>query len=350
MTRASTGSMKPTFYWRGDSFYILNQLGLPRSASYMRCRSHRDVAQAIRGMSVRGAPAIGVAAAFGVALAAREKKHLSPQALRRGVLTSIRLLAASRPTAVNLFWALDRMRKVVTDTPAGESVPDALLREAQQIYDEDIAANRKIGANGARLLARKAVVLTHCNAGALATAGFGTALGVIRAARSQGKISHVYVDETRPWLQGSRLTAWELQMERIPYSIITDNMAAHIMKTQGVSAVIVGADRIAANGDTANKIGTYGLAILSRYHRIPLYIAAPVSTIDSDTKTGDDIRIEERPHEEVLSINGIRLAPRGAAARHPAFDVTPASLITAVITEKGVVRPSAVTSLCARSA
>lgn len=344
--------MKPTFFWRSDSFYILNQLALPRSTAYIRCRSYRDVARAIREMAVRGAPAIGVAASYGVALAAREKKYQSPQALRRGVASAIRLLAASRPTAVNLFWALERMQKIVNGCPvdAASSLPDILLLEAQRMCEEDIAANKKIGANGARLLARGSIVLTHCNAGALATAGFGTALGVIRTARSQGKISHVYVDETRPWLQGTRLTAWELQMERIPYSIITDNMAAHIMKTQGVSAVIVGADRIAANGDTANKIGTYGLAILARYHRIPLYVAAPVSTIDPATTTGGDIRIEERSHEEVLSIKGIRLAPRGASARHPAFDVTPAALITAIITEKGVVRPSAVTSLCARSA
>jgi methylthioribose-1-phosphate isomerase len=345
--------MKETFYWRSGAFYILNQLLLPHRVVYIPCRTHKDVAKAIKDMAVRGAPAIGVAAAFGMALAAREKKYASPQALAGGLFSAAATLAATRPTAVNLFWALERMKKIVNgfkESRSAKSLPDLLLREAQQMFVDDIAINKKIGAYGARLLKKNSVVLTHCNAGALATAGYGTALGVIRSAHRQGKIKHVFVDETRPYLQGSRLTAWEMQQEKIPYLLITDNMAGHCMKTAGITAVIVGADRIAANGDTANKIGTYSLSILARHHRIPFYVAAPLSTIDGETKTGDDIIIEERSSREVLTINNKSIAPKGTVARHPGFDVTPADHITAIITEKGVFKPADIKIKIARPA
>jgi methylthioribose-1-phosphate isomerase len=333
--------MVKTLYWKDHSLYILNQLLLPGTVRYIRCRRSKDVAHAIKSMAVRGAPAIGVAAAFGLALAAAEKKFSSLSQMRKYLLSASTVLAATRPTAVNLFWALARMKDVI----AAEHVTVAALRSALEkaalkIYEEDIAVNHRIGENGAKLLKKHSVVLTHCNAGALATAGYGTALGVLRSAHRQGKIGRVFVDETRPYLQGARLTAWELQQEGIPYVLITDNMAAHFMKTGGITAVIVGADRIAANGDTANKIGTYALSILAAHHGIPFYVAAPVSTIDMKTPDGRAIVIEERAAKEVLFINKRSIAPKGAVARHPGFDVTPQGLISAIITEQGVFRPS----------
>ncbi|MEI8218459.1 MAG: S-methyl-5-thioribose-1-phosphate isomerase [Elusimicrobiota bacterium] len=345
--------MIKTFYWRDGAFYILNQLLLPHHVVYVPCRRSRDVANAIQTMVVRGAPAIGVAAAFGMALAAREKKNESPLAHSRRIMSAAVTLGATRPTAVNLFWALERMKKIVAGYPTQRSqktLADLLLQEAQHMLVEDIAVNKKIGDFGASLLKKNSVVLTHCNAGALATAGYGTALGVVRSAHRQGKIKLVFVDETRPYLQGSRLTAWEMKQEKIPYCLITDSMAGHCMKTAGITAVIVGADRIAANGDTANKIGTYALSILARHHHIPFYVAAPLSTIDGAAPTGDDIVIEERPGKEVLFINNKSIAPTGTVARHPGFDVTPAGHITAIITEKGVVKPSALKTRIARPA
>jgi methylthioribose-1-phosphate isomerase len=307
------------FRWKAGTLEVLDQRRLPQSNHWIACRSSSDVARAIRTMAVRGAPAIGCVAAYGMVLGS---KNLS---------RSARLLKSARPTAVNLAWAVDRML-------AAAKNPASLLAEARSIEREDVAANRAIGRNGARLLPKDAVVLTHCNAGALATAGFGTSLGVIREAWVGGKLKKVLVDETRPYLQGARLTAWELAHDGIPHELITDNMAAHLMKTERISAVIVGCDRVAANGDTANKIGTYGLAILARHHGVPFYVAMPLSTLDRSIRTGDEIPIEERSTEEVVNVGGTRIAPRGTRARHPAFDVTPASLISAIICENGVAR------------
>lgn len=332
--------MTKTLFWKNRRLFILNQLLLPACVRYVRCRSFEQVADAIRTMVVRGAPAIGVSAAYGAALAAGEKKFRTADEARKYISRGIAVLAATRPTAVNLFWALERMKRAMASAPKDPAgIRVALEREAHAIFEEDIRINHAIGAHGARLLKKNAVILTHCNAGALATAGYGTALGIVRTAYSQGKIKLVYVDETRPYLQGARLTSWELQQEKIPYVLITDNMAGHFMKTGGITAVIVGADRIAANGDTANKIGTYSLSVLARYHRIPFYVAAPLSTIDMATKTGDDIVIEERSSREVTAVNGISIAPRGARALHPGFDVTPAKNITAIITENGIYTP-----------
>lgn len=290
-------------------------------------------------MSIRGAPAIGCAAAFGLVLAAKERVFRHPKDVITHLEKGRMALGATRPTAVNLFWALERMSRVYKN-PAINDLPTALEQEALAIHAEDIASCHAIGDAGAELLPKNAVVLTHCNAGALATAGYGTALGVIRSAHARGKIKRVYVDETRPYLQGARLTAWELARESIPYEILTDNMAGHIIKTEKVSAIIVGADRIAANGDTANKIGTYALAILAKFHGVPFYVAAPFSTVDMKTPTGARIPIEERSSEEVVKFRGLSMAPKGARARHPAFDVTPAKLITAIITERGVLSPN----------
>lgn len=339
--------MVKTLYWKNHRLYLLNQLLLPLQVRYAACGGYRDVVRAIRTMVVRGAPAIGVTAAFGVALAAGERSFRTTAELRNYVEKAARELAATRPTAVNLFWAIERMRAILEKYSARTPVQAraALEQEALRICREDIDRNRRIGENGARLLRKNSIILTHCNAGALATAGYGTALGVVRSAHRQKKVRLVYADETRPYLQGARLTAWELAQEKIPYVLITDNMAGHIMKTGGVTAVIVGADRIAANGDTANKIGTYSLAVLARHHGIPLYVAAPTSTIDLKTASGDKIVIEERSSEEVTTVNGRPIAPKGAVARHPAFDVTPAKLISAIITEEGVVKPSAVRTL-----
>ncbi|MDH3319190.1 MAG: S-methyl-5-thioribose-1-phosphate isomerase [Betaproteobacteria bacterium] len=296
--------------WKGDALEVLDQRLLPDQLVYLTCRTAAEVAAAIRDMAVRGAPAIGCAAAFGIALEPKE--------------SSYGLLAKSRPTAVNLFWALERMRRA-RDKRA----------EAEAIFAEDVAVNRAIGANGAALIPERARVLTYCNTGALATAGHGTALGVIRSAREKGV--SVIACETRPYLQGARLTAWECMQEGIPCTLIADNMAGHLMSRGEVDLVIVGADRIAANGDTANKIGTYTLAVLAQRHGLPFYVAAPLSTFDAGTPDGSLIPIEERAADEVTGYRGVRWAPEGVAVRNPAFDVTPATLITAIICEKAVV-------------
>lgn len=308
--------------WTHDALQLLDQRKLPREVVYVECLTASDVAKAIRDMVVRGAPAIGVAAAFGLALAAKRGDDISSAAgeLRR-----------ARPTAVNLAWAVDR---VLEASARGED----LEREAQKMFDEDIEANRRIGRNGAALIGNRATLLTHCNAGALATAGYGTALGVVRAAVEAGKSIAVFADETRPYLQGARLTAWELQQDGIDVTLITDNMAGHFFQQGKFDAVVVGADRIAANGDTANKIGTYTVAVLANAHNVPFYVAAPWSTIDVRCPSGADIPIEERSATEVVEISGVRVAPEGIAVRHPAFDVTPARLITAIITDRGVLR------------
>ena len=303
--------------WKGDALELLDQRLLPEKSEYVACRTAAEVAQAIRNMVVRGAPAIGCAAAFGIALDAKRGAPLEP---------AYEVLARSRPTAVNLFWALDRMRKA--------SDPEA---EARAILTEDIAANRTMGAHGAALLPDGARVLTYCNTGALATGGYGTALGVVRAMIEAGKRVSVMACETRPYLQGARLTAWEGVQEGIPCPLITDNMAGHLMSRGEVDVVIVGADRIAANGDVANKIGTYMLAVLARRHRLPFYVAAPLSTFDLAIPDGSRIPIEERPADEVTGYRGVRVAPPGVAVRNPAFDVTPADLVTAIICEKAVI-------------
>lgn len=328
-------------FWKNSKLYLLDQLLLPSKVMYICCADYRAVEHAIKDMNVRGAPAIGVAAAFGVALAAKALTTASLETAKKQLDKAVKALASTRPTAVNLFWALERMKSVIDKHKQGgvKALRAALEKEAVKLCAQDIAINKRIGSNGARLLKKNSVILTHCNAGALATAGYGTALGVIRSARKAGKVKLVIVDETRPYLQGARLTAWEMKQEKIPYVLITDNMAGHMMKTAGINAVIVGADRIAANGDTANKIGTYALSILAKYHKIPFYIAAPVSTVDLKTPGGGKIVIEERSSDEVLYINGRSIAPAGGKARHPGFDVTPAGNITAIITEKGVFKP-----------
>jgi methylthioribose-1-phosphate isomerase len=299
--------------WRGDALELLDQRLLPDQTVYVTCRNATEVAQAIRDMVVRGAPAIGCAAAFGVALDGGSEQ-------------AFEVLARSRPTAVNLFWALDRMRKVAD-----------LRKEAVTIWEEDLACNRRIGSHGAALVPDGARVMTYCNTGALATAGYGTALGVVRGAIEQGKRVSVIASETRPYLQGARLTAWECVQEGIPCTLISDNMAGHLMSQGEVDLIVVGADRIAANGDVANKIGTYMLAVLARRHDLPFYVAAPLSTFDAKIADGAKIPIEERAADEVTGFRGMRWAPQGVAVRNPAFDVTPAELVTGIICEKAVV-------------
>ena len=329
-----------TMVWRADALDLIDQRVLPLKFETVRCTTAAEVAAAIRSMVVRGAPAIGCAAAFGIALEAKGHAAATRDVFDRALATASGILAASRPTAINLFWALDRMRDTQAAC-AGASPREAaarLERAAVAIFDADIAANQAIGRAGATLIADGARIMTHCNAGALATAGHGTALGVVRSARDLGKAISVIANETRPFLQGARLTAWELVQERIPTTLVTDNMAGHLMRTGQVDLVIVGADRIAANGDVANKIGTYALAVLAAHHQLPFYVAAPLSTIDRNTVDGDAIPIEERSGDEVTGYGGIRWAPLGVATVNPAFDVTPAALVTALITEKGVLR------------
>jgi len=327
--------------WEADRLVLLDQTRLPTEEVERTFSSWPDVADAIRTLVVRGAPAIGVAAAFGVVLAARESAARDPSTLRSDLDDAIKGLAATRPTAVNLFWALDRMRRTIA--AARDLAPTALVKrllaEAQAILAEDLAANRAMGAHGAALVPERARLLTHCNAGALATAGYGTAVGVIRAAHERGRLSLVWVDETRPVMQGSRLTAWELAKEGIPHRLISDVAAGFVMQQGEVDLVVTGADRIAANGDTANKIGTYSVAVLARHHGIPFYVAAPYSTIDPSIPTGRAIVIEERDGAEVRGVAGRQTAPAASPVYNPAFDVTPAELITAIITERGVVRP-----------
>jgi methylthioribose-1-phosphate isomerase len=316
---APLGSSVTPLRWDGHSLFLLDQRLLPREEVWIECRDAAEVANAIRTMVVRGAPAIGVSAAFGLAMTAQRGEDLQAAGA---------LLRGARPTAVNLAWAVDRMLRTEGD----------LTEEAKRIFAEDLEANRQMGKHGAQLLGDKVTVLTHCNAGALATAGYGTALGVIRAAVESGKRVAVFADETRPYLQGARLTAWELQRDGIDVTLITDGMSGHFFQLGTFDAVIVGADRIAANGDAANKIGTYTVAVLANAHGIPFYVAAPVSTIDPNCPSGAEIPIEERSAQEVVEIHGMRVAPEGIQVRHPAFDVTPARLITAIITERGVLR------------
>ncbi len=334
--------MVPTVEWQGGSVRILDQSRLPESVVFLDCRDYRTVATAIRELRVRGAPAIGVTAAMGVALGAQAVEAADYDAFAKAVEDICAHLGATRPTAVNLFWALDRMKRTLAalrGTPLGE-IKRRLVEESQRILEEDVAMNKAIGQHGAALVKDGQTVLTHCNAGALATAGYGTALGVIRAAWDQGKKIRVLADETRPVLQGARLTAWELMEDGIPVTLITDNMAGALMQQGKVHLCIVGADRIAANGDVANKIGTYSVAVLANAHQIPFYVAAPYSTIDLATPTGAHIPIEERKSEEVTSLGGSRpIAPKGVEVLNPAFDVTPYRLITAIITERGVFRP-----------
>jgi len=341
MSAALRSSRVETLRFRDGRLELIDQRVLPREFVYLGYESAAEVAEGIRSMVVRGAPAIGCAAAYGVALEALRLADASRVAHARGMAAAFDVLAQSRPTAVNLFWALARMKAVfepLAGSASGAELAERLLAEAHDISREDIANNRKLGEHGAALLGDGFTVLTHCNAGALATAGHGTALGVIRSAVEAGKRISVFADETRPFLQGARLTAWELAEDGIPVTLITDNMAGHFMSRGEIQAVIVGADRVAKNGDVANKIGTYMVAVLAARHEIPFYVAAPISTIDPETASGQDIPIEERNSEEVTSIAGQRFAPLGISARHPAFDVTPAALVTGLITERGVVR------------
>jgi methylthioribose-1-phosphate isomerase len=329
-----------TLRWRDNALELIDQRVLPETLTYLRCHDADAVAGAIRDMVVRGAPAIGCAAAYGVALEGAKFAARARPDFDAALDRAFEVLHASRPTAVNLAWALARMRaRVLDDVKAtAAEAAHALLECAHLIVGDDVRLNRAMGAHGATLLAPSARVLTHCNAGALATAGHGTALGVIRSAIEAGKRIEVYADETRPFLQGARLTAWELQQDGIPVTLIADSAAAFLMSRGSIDAVIVGADRVAANGDVANKIGTYPLAVLAKRHGIPFYVACPLSTIDVTVKTGEDIPIEERSAEEVTGYRGTRWAPMGVSVANPVFDVTPAELVTALITERGVTR------------
>jgi methylthioribose-1-phosphate isomerase len=344
-TQPATTAFK-TIEWTEEGVRMIDQTRLPAEDVYVTCRTYQEVAEAIRSMVIRGAPAIGVAAAMGVALGVRDSRATTGEQLRREFEVIAECLSKTRPTAANLFWAVKRMRGVFeqelgrggADVARLAAVKARLVEEAQRVLAEDIAINEAMGRHGAGLLPDSGTVLTHCNAGALATGGYGTALGVIRAAVGAGKQLHVFADETRPFLQGARLTAWELAKDGIPVTLITDSMAGHFMRRGEIKAAIVGADRIAANGDVANKIGTYTVAVLARENRIPFYVAAPLSTIDLSIPSGDRIPIEERSPEEVKSLAGVAVAPAEVQARHPAFDVTPHEYVTAIITERGVAR------------
>src|SRR6266508_1154053 len=334
--------MIKTIEWTDEGVRMLDQRLLPSEEKYLMLRSYEEVAEAIKKMVIRGAPAIGVAAAMGLALGASQSVGTSVADLEDDFAYMCQVMSETRPTAVNLFWAIERMRERFRhekiDTQEPERIKASLVEEAQNIFHEDLEANRALGRFGAELLSDGDTVLTHCNAGALATGGdYGTALGVIRGAIDAGKHVAVIADETRPFLQGSRLTAWELSQDNIPVTIITDNMAGHVMKQGKINCVVVGADRIAANGDTANKIGTYMVAVLAKENKIPFYVASPISTLDLSLKSGDDIPIEERHSREVTHLQGFALAPEGVRVRNPAFDVTPARYITGIITEKGVI-------------
>jgi methylthioribose-1-phosphate isomerase len=327
--------MVETIQWTGAGVVMIDQTRLPRVTEFVTCKTYVEMAQAIKTMVIRGAPAIGVAAAMGVALGVLKTPA---ERLEAEFETICRTLAETRPTAVNLFWAIDRMRRLY-ESLRGRSyadICDAMVREAQLVYQEDIAINRAIGKHGAGLVPDGKTVLTHCNAGALATAGYGTALGVIRAAVEAGKKIDVFADETRPFLQGARLTVWELQQDGIEVKLITDNMAGHFLKSGRIGCVVVGADRIARNGDVANKVGTYGVAVLAKENGVPFYVAAPVSTLDLTLASGELIPIEERPAAEVTEVFGVPVAPEGTSVENPAFDVTPARYVAGIVTERGV--------------
>jgi len=335
------GSMKfKTIEWKGDKVRLLDQRRLPNEVRYIDCKDAPAVAKAIQNMSIRGAPAIGVAAAMGIALAAKKVRFHKPDVFRQIVKKTCHQMRQTRPTAVNLFWAADRMERILDENTSFnvEEMKAKLEEEALRIFEKDLEVNRRIGENGKILIHDGDGVLTHCNAGGLATAGYGTALGVVYAAWAEGKRFRVFVDETRPLLQGSRLTAWELAREKIPATVLTDNMAGWLMKKSEITLVLVGADRIARNGDTANKIGTYGLAILSKWHNVPFYVAAPTSTIDISLASGKEIPIEERAAEEVTHFRGVRITPKEIRVFNPAFDITPYDLINGIITEKGIFR------------
>jgi methylthioribose-1-phosphate isomerase len=335
--------MIKTIEWTDEGVVMVDQRLLPVEEVYPVFRTYQEVAQAIKDMVIRGAPAIGVAAAMGIALGARETRSWETVEFEKAFDHICEVLGATRPTAVNLFWAIDRMRNLYSRLKAENRSLDqirlALIEEAKLMHKEDVEANRALGRFGAELIPEEARVLTHCNAGALATAGYGTALGVIRAAVEAGKRVMVYADETRPFLQGSRLTAWELQKEKIPVTLITDNMAGYFMHSGRIDCVVVGADRIAANGDVANKIGTYSVAVLAKENDLPFYVAAPISTLDLSIESGEQIPIEERNKKEVTHIRGALLAPEGIEIANPAFDITPHRYIAAIITERGIARP-----------
>jgi methylthioribose-1-phosphate isomerase len=330
-----------TVEYRQGAVRLIDQTRLPAAVEFVECRTWQQVAEAIRQMRVRGAPAIGVTAAYGLALAALNFRGDDPRAFEAEIERAAEGLAQTRPTAVNLFWGLEQGRRVAqrADEIGVAAARQELLALAERLADEDVAACRRLGAFGAELVPLGANILTHCNAGALATVDYGTALGVVRAAAEAGRRPHVFVDETRPFLQGARLTAWELQQLGIPQTLITDTMAGHFISRGGVDLVVVGADRIAANGDVANKIGTYTLAVLCHENGVPFYVAAPISTLDLSLSSGAEIPIEQRSVDEVIRIGGQRIAPEGVQAAHPAFDVTPARYVSAIITERGVARP-----------
>jgi methylthioribose-1-phosphate isomerase len=330
-----------TIDWTGEAVVMLDQTRLPAEIIYRRCGSAEEVAEAIRTMVIRGAPAIGVAAAMGIALGMKQRAGEADPGMEKRMEELGALFSSTRPTAVNLFWAIERMKRVFAARKGegAEAVVKALEAEAVGMREEDLEINRKMGMMGEPLVPQRARILTHCNAGALATAGYGTALGVVRAAVAKGKQVQVLADETRPFMQGARLTAWELSQDGIPVTVITDSAAGHFMSRREVDLAIVGADRIAANGDVANKIGTYAVAVLARENGIPFYVAAPLSTIDLSLPSGESIPIEERNPEEVKRMGSQRVVPEGAKALHPAFDVTPARYVTAIITEAGIARP-----------
>ncbi len=334
--------MIKTLEWTDEGVMMIDQRLLPTEETYPVFRNYEEVAFAIKDMVVRGAPAIGVAAAMGVALGARDTQTNDPGQFEQAFEHICQVIASTRPTAVNLFWAIERMSNLYgslkEQNASLDEIRQRLIDEARLMHDEDVEANRSMGRFGAELIPDEATVLTHCNAGALATAGYGTALGVIRAAVEAGKKIAVFADETRPFLQGARLTAWELQKDNIPVTLITDNMAGHFMKGGKIDCVVVGADRIAANGDVANKIGTYSVAVLARENNIPFYVAAPISTLDLNIKSGEQIPIEERNEQEVTHVKGNQLAPTGINVANPAFDVTPNRYVAAIITDRGVAR------------
>ena len=341
--------MLPTIAWQDDTVVMIDQRKLPGQEVYVHCKTANEVARAIKTMVIRGAPAIGVAAAMGIALGMKRSKAQGTRQFAVELNKLCDVMADTRPTAVNLFWAIERMKRVFSEAAqAGRSVDEiktTLVAEAQAIHDEDVESCRSMGRFGADVVPKNARILTHCNAGALATAGYGTALGVIRAAAEQGKVVQVFADETRPFLQGARLTAWELVRDGVPTTVITESMAGPLMRSGGIDFIVVGADRIAANGDFANKIGTYTVAMMAQAHNVPFYVAAPLSTIDLRTPAGDAIPIEERNAREMTHLGTTRLAPEGASVWNPAFDITPHHLVAGIITERGIARAPFTSSL-----